>query len=144
MINHFPDTQYSSWSSRSWVSCNYKRHSAFIYKKQNANNPQKKAIFVDLKLEICSVYPKTEGKQKQQKCILFLCFGYFHSLKELQYLLGGWARISVPAWPLALHHWHEVNWLGHSPDLCAGDAAPRDTSRLCKSLMAELRRESRS
>lgn len=38
------------------------RDSAFIYQKQNENNPQKKAVFVDLKFEICSVCPKPEGK----------------------------------------------------------------------------------
>lgn len=120
------------------------RDSAFIYKKQNENNPQKKAVFVDLKFEICSVYPKPEGKWKQQKCIFFLCFRNSHSLGEMQFLLGGWIRLSVCVWAPALHCWHEVSWLGQSPDLCAGEAAPRDISRSCTSLMAELRRESRS
>lgn len=106
--------------------------------------PRKKLYLWIWSWKICSVYPKTEGKWKQQKCIFFLCFRYSHSLKELRYLLGGWVRISVHAWLPALHCWREVSWLGQNPDLCAGEAAPRDTSRSHKSLMAELRRESRS
>lgn len=125
-----------------WESCGYKRLLAFIYKKQNENDlKKKKAVFVDPKLEICSVYPKTEGKWKQQKSIFFLCFRYSHSPKKLQYLPRGWVRISLCMWPPALHHWHYVSWLRLSPDLWAEEAVPRDISRLCKSLMAELKRE---
>lgn len=138
----FPDAPYFSQSLETFG--NYKRLSFHLQETKWKQSPEKKAVFVDLKFEICSVYPKPEGKWKQQKCIFFLCFRNSHSLGEIQFLLGGWIRLSVSVWAPAPHWWHEVSWLGQSPDLCAGEVTPRDISRLCTSLMAELRRESRS
>lgn len=61
------------------------RDPAFIYKKQNENNPQKKSYICGSEVgKICSVYPKTEGKWKQQKCIFFLWFRYSHPERHFQ------------------------------------------------------------
>lgn len=136
----FPNALYLAKVSRLLVIT---RDSAFIYKKQNENNSQKKAVFVDLKFEICSVCPKPEGKWKQQKCIFFLCFWYSYSLRGCNSFGGlSQAFCSCGGTSLALPAWSQLD--GANPDFCATEAAPRDTSRSCTSLMAELRRESRS
>lgn len=80
----FPDAQYFSWSSRSSNFCNHKRLSFHLQETKWKQSPEKSYICGSEVGKICSVYPKTEGKWKQQKCIFFLWFIYSHPERHFQ------------------------------------------------------------